>query len=398
MHALISHRTAGRSTYLLLFYAYCAFGVLLQVFPPLLDRLTGEFGVSHQLASLVMTLFMAPLVLFCVPAGVLVDRLGIARTGRLSFAAMLVGGLLTALAGSFPLLLLGRIVSGMGGGLLLITLLKIATQSFGKQQRGLALGVFAAGLPVGTGLAFNLLAPLGQALDWRPATLVATLIVGSAFLVFEALVGRGRVGAADAGGHSLPVNPALALTSAELWRLAATTTFGYAAILAFTTWAPTILVGYAGVAPWVAALITSLLLVIDIPFAPLWGGLSDRLGRRKPFIVGAFAVYLAGSLAVPFVAVSPGIGVPGLLVVITFMGVGCAMFFPTALAIPAEVVVPELAGAAYGLFFTFQVFGMMLGPLLLGYVLDLGTATDAFHTMSVVTLAGLLAALTLRSR
>lgn len=140
------------------------------------------------------------------------------------------------------------------------------------------------------------------------------------------------------------MNPAAALRSSELWRLAITTVFGYTAILGFTTWTPSALVGYAGIPLWVSTLIASLLLVIDVPFAPLWGGISDRVGRRKPFIVSAFAVFLIGSVVVPYVAVTPGLAVAGLVAVITVMGIGCAMFFPTALAIPAEVVPPEQAG------------------------------------------------------
>lgn len=395
MRAPLTASVTSRHTHFLLFYSYFAFGVLLQIFPPLLDTVGGEFGVSRQSAALVMTLFMAPLVLLAVPAGLVADRRGIAGSGRLAFLMMLLGGMLTAFAGSFQILLLGRVIAGAGGALLVIALLKTIAQTVPREQRGLALGVFAAGLPAGTGLAFNGLGPLGHALGWRSAALAATLIVGSAMVVFELLVRRDPT---DVGGNALAVNPALALRSAELWRLAAATAFGYMAILGFTTWAPTTLVGYAGVSPWVAAFIASLLLVIDIPFAPLWGSFSDRVGRRKPFIVAAFAIYSFGSLLVPFVAVAPGLAIPGLLAVIALMGIGCAMFFPAALAIPAEVVAPERAGAAYGLFFTAQVFGMMLGPVIVGYVLDLGSTAQAFLAVSAMALAGLLAALTLRSR
>ncbi|MBI3979417.1 MAG: MFS transporter [Chloroflexi bacterium] len=388
---------SDRSSYLLLFYGYFAFGVLLQVFPPLLGLITAEFGVSRQSAALTMTLFLAPLVVIGIPAGLAVDRWGVVRMGRLAFVPMLLGGALTAFAGSFPVLLLGRMVAGAGGCLLVVTLLKVIARDFAPERRGLALGIFAAGLPAGTGLAFNGPALLGHAVSWRGAALAATLVVASAAAVF-ALLSRSNATNGATGPAVRQGNPAGALRSGELWRLAATTTLGYMAILAFTTWAPTTLVGYAGVAPWVATLIASLLLVIDIPFAPFWGHVSDRARRRKPFVVGAFAIYFAGSLALPVVAVAPGLAIPGLLLVVPIMAIGCAMFFPTALAIPAEIVAPPLIGVAYGLFFAAQVLGMMLGPMLLGYVLDHGSALSAFRAVSAMALAGFLAALTLRSR
>jgi MFS family permease len=130
----------------------------------------------------------------------------------------------------------------------------------------------------------------------------------------------------------------------------------------------------------------------------VWWAVSDRLGRRKPFIVGGFIVYLIGSLVVPVVAHAGALSVAGLLLTITGMGIGCAMFFPAALAIPAETVEPEQVGMAYALFFMAQVGGMLLGPVLIGAVLDLGSATGAFLAVSAITLAGVLVGLTLRGR
>lgn len=293
MSAMRACQATNWPTYFLVFYAYFGFGTLLQVFPPLLDTIRGEFSVSRGAAALVMTVFMAPLVLLAVPAGLACDRLGTLRVGRLGFGLLLLGGAVTALADSFPVLLLGRAVSGAGGPLLVVTLLKVIAQTFTSEQRGLALGIFVAGLPAGTGIAFNVLAPIGFTRGWQLPTVAALVLIGTAAVVFELVV---KCGAARLEAADLAVNPALALRSTELWRLVVTTALGYMAILGFTTWTPTTLVPYAGILPWVAALLASLLLVIDIPFAPLWGTVSDRVGRRKPFIVaGAVGCRRSGS-------------------------------------------------------------------------------------------------------
>lgn len=200
------------------------------------------------------------------------------------------------------------------------------------------------------------------------------------------------------GALGATLNMPLVFRHSEMWRIAAVTVFGYMAIISFTTWTPTTLVPYAGLPLWLSSGLASLLLVIDIPFAPFWGRLLDRLGKRKPFIMGAFAVYLAGALVVPHIALVPGISIPGLFVVIAAMGIGCSMFFPAALAIPAETVGPELAGAAYGLLFTAQVTGMLGGPGIVAFVLDSAGSYAGLQTVSVITLGGLLFSLTLKSR
>ncbi len=45
-----------------------------------------------------------------------------------------------------------------------------------------------------------------------------------------------------------------------------------------------------------------------------------------------------------------------------------------------------------------QVGGMLLGPVLIGTVLDFGSATGAFVSVSAITPMGLLVSLTLRGR
>ncbi len=379
-----------RQAQFLLFYGYFGFGTLLQVFPPLLGSLQQEFGISHRTASLVMSLFLAPMVVTAIPAGVAADRFGVTAIGRLGAAVMLAGTAVSLIAPSWPLVLAGRALAGTGGALLLVAVLKIGTQCVPAEKLGLSMGLFAAGLPVGTGLAFNLLRLLAQTGGWRASLLAAGVVVLTAALVFE-VIGAGRPSTT-----SMSVNPARALRSGELWRLSLVAVLGYAAILGFTTWTPTTLVGFARIPLWAAALIASILLIVDIPFAPLWGAVSDRAGRRKPFVVASFTVYLIGSLLVPAVAQTHAVA--PLVVVITGMGIGCAMFFPAALTIPAQSVSPDRIGAAYGLFFTAQVVGLLSGPLLIGQILDLGTPTLAFLGVSALTALGLAASFTLSTR
>jgi len=372
--------------------SYLAFGVLFQLFPPLLSALGSQFRVNHSTASLVMTLFLLPILVVAFPAGALVARYGVRRIGVWAFALELSGALVSSAAPTFAVLLLGRAVSGLGGGLLVIALLSLIIECIPQEKRGLALGIFVAGLPAGTGIAFDVLAPLGTKLGWRAEMGVAFLLLLGVLLVFLRAVPRTPHRCVSAP-RLLPV-----LRTGQLWRLALVTLLGYTAIIGFTTWAPTTLVTFARVPLWLGTVLASILLVVDIPFAPLWGAVSDRLGRRKPFIVGGFTIYLLGSLVVPVVAHAGGWGIAGLLITITGMGVGCAMFFPAALAIPAETVEPEQVGLAYALFFMAQVGGMLLGPVLIGAVLDFGSATGAFLAVSAITLAGVLVGLTLRGR
>ncbi|MDE1852838.1 MAG: MFS transporter [Thaumarchaeota archaeon] len=375
------------------FFSYMSFGLLFQIFPPFLQSLQSEFGIDHATASLVMTAFLLPMAFTAIPAGFFADRQGARRTGVLGLSIMAVGGAITILSPGFTAVVGGRVVSGFGSALLLVSILKLLMDAIPRTHHGLAFGLFVAGLPVGTGISFDLLGPFGKALGWRGETGIATAVIIAALVVYS-LVKPGTGARAASSGSIAPV-----LRNGAMLRLIVTVVLGYTAIIGFTTWAPSTLVSYAHIPIWLASVIASILLLIDVPLGPFWGSLSDRLGRRKLFVVLAFMIYGVASLFVPFAATSPSwLVAPALILVIGAMGTGCSMFFPAALTIPAKSVAPEGAGTAYGLFFTAQVIGMLLGPLLIGYSLDVAPPSVGFLTVSVITFVGLLASVMIRSK
>lgn len=383
-----------RGVLLMAFFSYVSFGLLFQIFPPFLQSMQSEFGIDHVTASLVMTAFLLPMAFTAIPAGLFADRQGAKRTGVLGLSIMAVGGAITILSPSFTVVVGGRAVSGFGSALLLVSILKLLMDAIPRTQHGLAFGLFVAGLPVGTGISFDLLSPFGKALGWRGGTGIATAVIIAALVVYSLVAKPGKGGRAATFGTIAPV-----LRNGVMLRLIVTVVLGYTAIIGFTTWAPSTLVSYAHIPIWLASVIASILLLIDIPLGPFWGSLSDRLGRRKLFVVLAFVIYAVASLFVPFAATSPSwLVAPALILAIGAMGTGCSMFFPAALTIPAKSVAAEGAGTAYGLFFTAQVIGMLLGPLLIGYSLDVASPFAGFLTVSVITFVGLLASVMIRSK
>lgn len=81
---------------------------------PMIPMLAREFGVTHTEASLVLTVFTLPGILFALPAGILADRLGRKAVLVPSFFLFGLAGTGCAFAPDFATLLFLRTLQGVG--------------------------------------------------------------------------------------------------------------------------------------------------------------------------------------------------------------------------------------------------------------------------------------------
>jgi MFS transporter, DHA1 family, tetracycline resistance protein len=139
-----------------------------------------------------------------------------------------------------------------------------------------------------------------------------------------------------------------------------------------------------GAHAFIVAMLSTSFSLMQFIFAPIWGRLSDRIGRR-PIIVfgllGSCLSYLAFGLATSLTA---------LFAARIFAGIAGANI-PTAQAVVADVTTPEnrakgmgMIGAAFGM-------GFIFGPAIGGYLSRFGYATPAFFA-SALSLANFIAA------
>lgn len=81
---------------------------------PMIPMLAREFAVSHTHASLVLTVFTFPGILFALPAGILADKFGRKVVLVPSFFLFGIAGTACAFAPDFPTLLFFRTLQGIG--------------------------------------------------------------------------------------------------------------------------------------------------------------------------------------------------------------------------------------------------------------------------------------------
>ena len=141
--------------------------------------------------------------------------------------------------------------------------------------------------------------------------------------------------------------------------------------------------GEAEIARW-AGLIFGINFVTLAISAPIWGRLSDRFGR-KPMVLRA-----SGWLAV----IMMGFGFaqsPEQLFILRLVQGAMSGFLGAAIPLVAQETPKERSGWALGLFFTSQVTGALVGPLIGGFLIEQWSCREAFFIVSAWCFLGFLA-------
>lgn len=316
--------------------------------------LAAEFGLSHAATSLVFGLSGFATYAVAAVSGPLADRVGARGPAMLGMALVALGLALAACATNMPQLLLSYgLLVGLGVGLAYVPAIAAVQRGFSR-RRGLASGIAAAGIGVGTALvpvAAEVL--LAEGSDWRRLFMLSAL--GAAAI--------GLAGAAMLGGAPTAEMPAAPRGSVvETLRL-------------------------PGFVPcWVGALLLGL--PIGLPFAHLcsfavaeqglawpeavrllgllglasilgrfgFGALADEVGRRGTFLgccAGLVAATLWWALARDGAALSGyAIG----------FGLAYGGFVALLPAVIVEAFGTARAGSAIGLLYTSRAVALLAAP------------------------------------
>jgi MFS transporter, DHA1 family, tetracycline resistance protein len=134
------------------------FGIILPVLPLYAER----FGASPTTVGLLLASFSVAQLLFAPVWGSVSDRIGRKPVLVLSLVGTAVGSLVTGLAGTLPLLFVGRILDGMSGASVSVAQASVADLA-PPQERARLFGLLGAAFGVGfvAGPALGALAALG---------------------------------------------------------------------------------------------------------------------------------------------------------------------------------------------------------------------------------------------
>ncbi len=143
-------------------------------------------------------------------------------------------------------------------------------------------------------------------------------------------------------------------------------------------------------APWFpfpetvrAGIVISLFGFVTAFLQPFSGALIDRANRRKPFVLGGLLLLSLATLGFAFA--KQYVDLMGLR---ALQGLGVALTVPATMAILANRTERETRGGSMGIFSTFRVSGLAVGPLIGGFLYEHYGYNAAFFAGAAMILAG----------
>jgi MFS family permease len=330
-----------------------------------------------------------------VIGGIVLDKIGIRKTGLLFVSFMAFGGLITAYGASevfknggifydsfntfltkyspeLKMMSVGRFFYGLGAETSIVVISKILVKWFKGRNLALAFGLKIGFGRLGTMVALNLSPILADGEEKVGfAVWFAAILVGIGLIVFfiyslmdltldKQIEQSEEITKPDKFDFKDIVN---LLTNRTFIFIAIICVTFYSAVFPFLSFAPDFIHNKFGVSLALSGRISSLVPLSTALVTPLFGLFIDKKGRSASVMFIGAIILLFVHLTFAFTSFSPYI--PMILLGIAFSLVPASMW-PTLVRLVPESKI----GTAYGLMYSIQNLGLWVFPILAGIILD----------------------------
>jgi len=185
-------RAHHQVTFAVLATGVVAFGLLQSLVTPVLPTLQQELQTSQTNVTWVLTAYLLSASLFTPVVGRLGDMTGKKRMFVVALVALAIGCLLSALAENLTVMIVARVIQGVGGGMLPLAF-GIVRDEFPSEKVPGAIGTISAMIAVGAGAGLVLAGPIVDLLGhtwlfWLPMVVLVVAAIAAHFLVPESVV------------------------------------------------------------------------------------------------------------------------------------------------------------------------------------------------------------------
>ena len=351
---------------------------------PFIPLLAGNMGAGPSTIGFIVGAFNLIAVFLSIPLGGLVDRFGVKRLLLFGVGCNIANALILLHTDTIARLIAAQIVAGVGFLLHVVASQAYISKLSEASRREKGFGWLSFGAAAGTGI--------GPILG---GILVARFGYTAAFWVVLALSAAGLIllgfkDSRESRATKSAYNPiqdarqagVLLMDSKVLMILIFTFAIIFAASLR-SSFLP-VLLRDEGLTEVTVGLLISVFAVMSTSVRIIFGKLLELFNRRKILLASMLAIIIAVAL-LPWTTSVAGFGL-----LISIFGLGFGMTQPLSMVMVADLTNPDQSGLAMGLRFTAIMIAGLLGPIVLGLIIEASGLAPAFYVAAlVVVLTGI---------
>ncbi len=309
--------------------------------------------------------------------------MGDKKAGILALALLVLGWLAAYVAPSFDVMLIGRLIIGMGGITMGVMGAAAVVQWFNPKNLMFPMGLWAAGLPLGIAWGEVLAGVVISSFAWRASMLTGLIISVICLVIVATVIKSGPFSSGAKPAEKSKKAPAKnggawsVFKNIEVWKFNFALFLGFIPFMAVTTyWVTWLMVNKAISSVVVASSITSVVGIAGIFGAIAAGYIAAMIRRSKPMYVIPAIIF---GLALLGFVWAQGIAIIVLLSLV--VGLASYMLATMMFAIPPQLVLPKLTGTALGVAVVFFNLAGVFGPIIIG---------DAYASSETLLIPGVI--------
>lgn len=378
----------NNESFLILCVQVAVLHIGLGLIAPILPLYAQTFGVSITLVGFLLTAQALPRIFVNLPTGRWADKWGAHRTMAVAAAIVTVSALIGGLAPNYFIFLLTRLLQGVGTGMSQTSGFTYAVTTSQPATRARFISLYQGSFLLGSGIGPVIGGVTAQHFGYRaPFFIYAILAAIVGVWMYLRLPDPRRVDSSSQTGRK--ARPGFFESMRQMLGhrgvvLASLIGFLAAYNRVGTRNMAIPLQGDAlGFNEGQIGIALSILFIMTFFALYFVGNVADRFGRKAVIVPS----WLVVASALVMVAAAPGYGI--FLLGATIFGFAGGIGGPIPAAYVADAADEESQGMAIGVFRTFSDFGLVVGPLVMGWIIDQSSVTTGLlvNAITVVIVA-----------
>lgn len=347
-----------------------------------LPMIASDFRESFSAVKWVVLSYLLATTVFSLMVGRFGDLKGRRKTLIWGTTVFIAGTGLSAVAPSFPLLILARVLQGLGGAALVVLPMAIVTEVISREKMGRAIGWLATMSAIGTAAGPSVGGFLLGESGWRASF---SFVAGLGFLSLISLIVVVPAGGAlkeDRSRKESLLAALISLSGDSLMRIRLTSNFVVSAVMMSTLIAgPFYLTRVLKVAPAEMGLVMSAGPLASIVFGLFSGVLADRFGFFRILKFGFIQLFIG---TVSFAIFPQALSSVGFALSAVLLSLGYQLFLSANSSCIMKNVAAERKGLVSGALSLSRNLGLMAGTDVMGGIFEIFGLEATFIVCAVL--------------